>query len=85
MNRNIRWQTGAFDEMEFVYEKAMEKEQFEKALEELERLALSEAKNNCGLLTTKAGGHVTPEQFDGLSDNDRETVIRALSDIGSGT
>lgn len=27
----------------------------EKALEELERLALSEAKNNCGLLTTKAG------------------------------
>ena len=49
MNRNIRWQTGAFDEMEFVYEKAMEKEQFEKALEELERLALSEAKNNCGL------------------------------------
>ena len=23
MNRNIRWQTGAFDEMEFVYEKAM--------------------------------------------------------------
>ena len=35
MNRNIRWQTGAFDEMELVYEKVMEKEQFEKALEEL--------------------------------------------------
>lgn len=84
MNRNIRWQTGAFDEMELVYEKVMEKEQFEKALEELEILALSEAKNNCGLLTTKAGGHVTPDQFDGLSDNDRETVIRALSDMSIG-
>lgn len=84
MNRIIGWQSGEFDEIELVYDKAESKEQVGKLLEQLEVLALSEAKNNCGLLTTDSGSHITPDQFDGLNGTDKETVIRVLSNMGLG-
>ena len=80
MNRKIRWQSGVFDEIELVYKKAMAEERLEELLEKLEVLALSEAK----ILAAKTGGSIAQVQFDGLSDNDKETVIRACSDIGIG-
>lgn len=85
MNRLIGWQSREFDEIELVYEKAEAKEQTGKLLGELEKQALSEAKMNCGLLTTDAGKHITPDQFEGLRDIDKETVIRVLSNMGLGS
>nr|WP_296043209.1 hypothetical protein [uncultured Blautia sp.] len=85
MNRLIGWQSREFDEIELVYEKAEAKEQTGKLLGELEKQALSEAKMNCGLLTTDAGKHITSDQFDCLRDIDKETVIRVLSNMGLGT
>lgn len=79
MNRNIGWQSGVFDEIELVYEKA-EKEQLGEMLEELEMLALSEAKNS-EVLKTEDGDRITPEQFDRLRDASKEFVIRASSDM----
>lgn len=82
MNRKINWNSCEFDEIELVYEKAASNEYIGKLLEQLEAAALSEAKNNCGLLTTDSGKHITPEQFDAISDTDKETVIKVLSEIG---
>lgn len=82
MERKIGWRSCEFDEIELVYDKAASNEQTGKLLEELEALALSEAKNNCGLLTNDAGGRMTPEQFESLSDVDKETVIKVLSNMG---
>ena len=81
MNRRIAWRSGEFNAIGRVYDK-VDGKQNEKVLEQLEILALSEAKENCGLLTTDGGGHITSEQFDGLSDIDKETVIRVISNIG---
>ena len=82
MERKIGWRSCELDEIELVYDKAESNERIGKLLEELETLALSEAKNNCGLLTTDAGGRITPEQFESLSDVDKETVIKVLSNMG---
>ena len=82
MERKIGWSSCEFDEIELVYDKAESNERIGKLLEELETLALSEAKNNCGLLTTDTGGHITPEQFESLCDVDKETVIKVLSNMG---
>ena len=69
MERKIGWRSCELDEIELVYDKAESNERIGKLLEELETLALSEAKNNCGLLTTDAGGRITPEQFESLICN----------------
>lgn len=82
MERKIGWRSCEFDEIELVYDKAESNERIGKLLEELETLALSEARNNCGLLTTDAGGCITSEQFESLSDVDKETVIKVLSNMG---
>ena len=55
MNRKIAWRSGEFSAIGRVYDK-VDGKQNEKLLEQLEVLALSEAKNNCGLLTTDGGG-----------------------------
>ncbi len=85
MNRKINWKSHEFDEIELVYDKASSNDSIEKMLEQLETCALSEAKNNCGLLTTDSGKHISPEQFDELSEIDKETVIKVLSGIGLGS
>lgn len=82
MERKIGWRSCELDEIEMVYDKAESNERIGKLLEELETLALSEAKNHCGLLTTDAGGHITPDQFEALRDVDKETVIKVLSNMG---
>lgn len=82
MNRKIGWNSCVLDEIELVYEKADQEESIGKLMEQLEEKALSEAKENCGLLTTDAGGHITPEKFDGLSEIDKETVIKVLAGMG---
>lgn len=82
MKRKIDWKSYVFDEIELVYEKAKVNDTIGNLLECLETLALTEAKNNCSLVTTDAGGRITPEQFDALTENDKEVVIKVLSDLG---
>lgn len=82
MERKIRWAGWAFDEIDLIYEKAEGKENAENLLAALEEAALAEAKQNCSLLTTDVGNTISPEQFDELSDLDKETVIKVLSDQG---
>ena len=82
MKRKISWDSYVFDEIELVYEKAENDDNIGRLLEQLEEKALVEAKENCGLLTTAQGGHITPEQFDALSVSHKEAVIRGLAGIG---
>ena len=82
MTRKISWESNVFDEIELVYEKAEENEKISDLLEQLEEKALSEARENCSLLTTAQGEHLTSEQFDTLSENTKEIVIRGLAGIG---
>ena len=85
MNRKIGWESYEFDEIGLVYEKAEENESIGRLLEQLEIQALAEAKANCGLLMTDAGGRISPEQFDNLEEEDKETVIKVLSGLGLGS
>ncbi len=82
MIRKLKWNSNVFDEIELVYEKAEANETIGKLLEQLELKALEEAKANCGLLKTDTGAHIAPEQFDGLSESDKETVIKVLAGMG---
>lgn len=82
MKRIIGWTSRVFDEIELVYSKAGKNEMASKLMEQLEVQALSEAKANCGLLTTDRGNHIHPDQFDRLSDADKETVIKVLARMG---
>ncbi len=84
MNRKIRWNSNEFDEIELVYEKAESDESIGQMLEQLEIDALKEAKDNVSLLTTDFGNQLSSEQFDTLSEIDKETVIKALSGMGLG-
>ena len=74
MNRKIEWRSMELDEIELVYEKAENNHNIETLLEQLETQALEEAKNNMGMLKTDTGNVLKPEQFESLSDTDKETV-----------
>jgi len=82
MNRMIEWRSKELDEIELVYEKAKNNQSIGALLEQLESRALEEAKNNVGMLKTGNGYCLKPEQFDGLPDTDRETVIKVLGNAG---
>lgn len=82
MKRKIMWNSGVLEEIELVYEKASENERIGKLLEQLENQALTEAKNNVGMLKTSGGTTLSPDQFDALADGDKETVIKVLGDYG---
>ena len=82
MNRKISWESMELDEIELVYEKAEEDPDIAALMEQLETQALTEAKNNIGMLKTDGGAFLTPDQFDGLSESDQETVIRVLGNGG---
>ncbi|MDO4650691.1 MAG: hypothetical protein Q4B26_18805 [Eubacteriales bacterium] len=82
MNRMIAWRSRELDEIELVYEKAENNQAIGALLEELESRALEEAKNNVGMLKTGNGDCLKPEQFDGLSATDKETVIKVLGNAG---
>lgn len=82
MNRKIAWRSMALDEIELVYERAENDQNIAALLEQLESQALEEAKNNIGLLKTGNGIALKPEQYDSLSDADKETAIKALGNAG---
>ena len=82
MNRKIEWRSMELDEIELVYEKAENNHNIETLLEQLETQALEEAKNNMGMLKTDTGNVLKPEQFESLSDTDKETVIKVLGNAG---
>lgn len=82
MNRKISWRSMELDEIELVYEKAEENSGISSLMEQLEIQALAEAKNNVSMLKTDGGNFLTPEKFDGLSDIDKETVIKVLGNMG---
>ncbi len=70
------------DDIELVYEKAEKNSGIAALMEQLEVQALTEAKNNVGMLKTDKGTYLTPDQFDGLSEIDKETVIKVLGNNG---
>lgn len=81
MNRKIKWNSYCFDEIELIYDKASEKDAIGNLLEELEELALKEAEYNCNLAMPQME-KMTKEQFTLISDNEKENLIFALSNIG---
>lgn len=81
MGRNIPWDSGCFDEIELVYEKASEEEASAKILSELETGALAEARAHCDMLCIQ-GRPVTPEQFDAIPEPVKESFMAALSNVG---
>lgn len=82
MNRKIAWDSARLDEIELVYEKAAEDANIGALLEKLEAQALEEAKNLIGMFRTKTGKALRPEEFDTLTDTDKELVICALGAAG---
>ena len=81
MKRSIKWESGVFEEIECVYRKAEENVQAGKLLEQLEKQALYEVRCNIGRI--RAGDELlTPEQFDELSEMDKEEIIRLLGENG---
>lgn len=82
MDRKIAWRSRALDDIELVYEKVENNQGLASLLETLETQALAEAKQNVGMLKTGAGNVLKPEQFDSLSDTDKETVIKVLGNAG---
>ena len=82
MNRKISWKSMELDEIELVYEKAEKNSGIAALMEQLEVQALTEAKNNIGMLKTDRDTSLTPDKFDGLSETDKETVIKVLGNGG---
>ena len=82
MNRKIEWRSMELDEIALVYEKAEKNHTIETLLEQLETQALEEAKTNMGMRKTDTGNVLKPEQFERLSDTDKETAIKVLGNAG---
>lgn len=81
MDRKIKWYSGCHDEIELVYDKAEENASIAAILTELETMALREAEENCGIF--KMGDKpITHEMFLEMSEQDKETVMYYLSDVG---
>lgn len=81
MKRKIQWNINCYDEIELVYEKGKSNEDIAKLLSELEEIALTEAAQNCGLLSTDKGP-VTPEEFQMMDSNNKEAVMYYLGQAG---
>ena len=81
MERKIQWNSGCFDEIDLVYNKAAEKEMTSKSLTDLEVGALAEAKAYSDKIVVE-GRPLTPQQFDALPDSIKEQVMWRLSGMG---
>lgn len=81
MGRSIQWASGVLDEMVLVYEKTAENPAAENLLSQLEQGALAEARAHCGMVTSK-GCLVTPSEYDLLTDEVKEALMWALSQVG---
>ena len=73
MKRSIHWGL-VFNELELAYEKAEEDANIARLLEKLEAQALTEARTHGGLIMQG----FTASMFDGLVDEDKESMIAAL-------
>lgn len=81
MERKIQWNSGCFDEIELVYDKAAEKEITTKLLAELEKGALDEAKAHRGLIQQQDNS-IDLEKYDKLPDYVKESLMAMLSEMG---
>lgn len=81
IERKISWNSGCYDEIQLVYDKADENEILASIMSELEAMSLCEAEDNCGLLNI-GGKPITREMFHDMSEHDKEVVIYYLSDVG---
>lgn len=81
MERKIEWESGCYDEIELVYEKAEEKRKIASLLSELEEKALKEAATNCKLLSMD-GHTISEDMYQSMSDYDKEIVMYHLAEIG---
>ena len=81
MERKIQWNSGCFDEIDLVYEKAAEKEATAKVLAGLEAGALAEAKAYSDKIIVD-GKPLTHQQFDALPGSMKEQVMYQLSGMG---
>lgn len=81
MDRRIQWNSGCFDEIDLVYDKAAETSASAGILSDLEAGALTEAKAHCDMLRIQ-GSPVTPEQFDALPEQVKESLMAALGSVG---
>ena len=82
MKRRIAWGACALDEIELVYEKAEENTAIVDQLEQLELQALNVAKANIDMFPSDDHKILLPEQFDALSDNDKEILIMLTGNKG---
>lgn len=79
--RKIDWNSGCFDEIDLVYDKAEADATIAGILAELEAGALAEARAYSHNIRID-GRPVTPEQFDTLPDHMKEHVMYSLSGMG---
>lgn len=77
----MNWESDVFDEMQLVYEKAKKDEMIERMLVDLEKMALSEAKEHCDFLQEN-GKPISKDRFLSMSDLDKEKIIYHLSNMG---
>ena len=81
MNRQIKWESGCYDEIELIYEKAENDKEIAEFLEELEERSINEAHRYCQYLNFE-GKPLTTEQYDALSQRQKEQVICRLGEGG---
>lgn len=81
MERRIQWQTGCYDEIDLVYEKAERNPGIAALLSELETMALNDTEESCGLLVLD-NQPLTRESVRTLSQDDLETLMVILGQMG---
>lgn len=77
----IGWTSGVLDDIGLVYEKAGADPVAAGMLSRLEDQALDEARQRCDMISAP-GEKLTPEAYDGMAPEDRETVIVLLGEKG---
>lgn len=85
MDRRLFWTSGVLNEVNLAYRKAEGDYSLERMLESMEIQALTEAETACGqggFLAAKIGKILSPQQFNALSQKDKETAIVLLGKSG---
>lgn len=81
MEWKIKWESGCFDEIESIYEKAGDNEKIADLLSKMEGKALQEAEDHCELIKEN-GQTLTRERFVAMPGAQKEQVIYMLSQMG---
>ncbi len=85
MHRLLEWESGLYDEMPLIYEKAGGDDEIGGLLEKLEQAALSEAQEACldgGIFAKMVGATLSPDEFNELASKDKEAAIKMLAGNG---